>query len=272
MEKNTDAAKAHGLKAAWTVLVGMGGASVAFNVYHAVHGDLHNSHGHLTVWLAVVFGLAPVGAAMGLSHIATCFRAGWYSVCTYGVMFGAMALSAGATADVVAPVAGPVFLRWLFPVVLDSAALLALKAIISPEQETGAGRQPPSKASRRTGSSRAATGSATATGVRQYTRTPVAEAVAAPVASGTAEPKAARERQPNGSATDSRMDDLDTEAKAFDLLRANPKLSGADLDRAMGFSPNSGRGRQLKRKLTAKYPEDLVPSGSPSGDGRTSQK
>ncbi len=96
----------------------------------------------------------------------------------------------------------------------------------------------------------------------------------APVAGGTAEQKPAgnRKRQPNGSATDSHLDELDTEAKAFDLLRGNPDMTGADLDRALGFSKNSGRGRQLKRKLTVKYPEDLVPSGSPAGDRRNGQK
>ncbi len=112
----------------------MGGSSVTFSIYNAVHGDPHSKNGHLALGLAVVVGVAPVGAAMGLSHLATIFRSKAYFVCTYAVMFGAMAMSAGATANVVAPVAHPGWLRWIFPFVLDFAAVLALKAVINPDE------------------------------------------------------------------------------------------------------------------------------------------
>lgn len=117
-----------GRPAAWAVLLGCGSTSLAFNIAHALGGD---GGGHLAVALAVLYGTAPVGAGMGLSHMAAGFEGGWFlRVMTFAVMLGAMALSVGATAAVVAPVA-PGWLRWLFPMVLDAAALVALQVIIA---------------------------------------------------------------------------------------------------------------------------------------------
>lgn len=140
----TSTAARHGQAAAWAVLVTMGGESLTFNVYHALHGDpaapavtshaAHAAHaagsGHLALGLAVLYGLAPVAAAMGLSHIAAASRDRAVQVVTYLVMLGAMGLSMGATADVVGPVAGLVW-KWVFPLVMDAAALIALRMIIS---------------------------------------------------------------------------------------------------------------------------------------------
>lgn len=142
---------AHGRVAAWLVLFGMGGTSLTFNIYHAANAagadGQSASHGvqqaavaagagnHLALGLAVLYGLAPVGAAMGLSHIAGAYRAGrdgWVmQAVTVIVMLGAMALSVGATAAVVAPVA-PGLLRYVFPAVMDAASLVALRVILAP--------------------------------------------------------------------------------------------------------------------------------------------
>lgn len=281
----------HGRVAAWAVLLGMGGTSFAYNVYHATHA----TGGRLIPLLAVLFGLSPVYAALGLSHIAASNRNTVRTVVTYLVMAGAMVLSAGATAKVVAPVAGGIWMGWLFSIVLDAASMISLNVLLMPDKAgpsgtgSGTGTSGDTGGNSGTGSSSiesgsctgsssgngsgSNTGSDTGNGAQYRTTAPVAEKVPVPVASGTAKPKkpGSRKRQPDGSATDNHLDDLDTEARAFDLLRANPDMSGADLDRALGFSPNSGRGRQLRRKLTTKYPEDLVPGGSPSGDQETGQ-
>jgi hypothetical protein len=137
---------AHDLVAAWAVLIGMGGTSLTFNIYHAAAADGHvtsSAHqaagsgvsGHLALGLAVLYGLAPVGAAMGLSHLAGSYRTGRegrvMQAVTVIVMLGAMALSVGATAAVVAPVA-PGLLRFVFPAVMDAASLVALRVILAP--------------------------------------------------------------------------------------------------------------------------------------------
>src|SRR5579859_406333 len=122
--RDTSPARPAGLGAAWAVLLGMGGTSVTYNVYHAVH------HGQLNLWLALLYGIAAVFAAAMLSHIVAVVNSGWVmKTITYLVMLGAMTLSIGATASVVAPAAGP-WMRWLFGIVLDAAALLALRVIL----------------------------------------------------------------------------------------------------------------------------------------------
>lgn len=111
--------------AAWAVLIGMGGTSVTYNVYHAVH------HSHMNPFLALLYGLAPVAAAALLSHIVAELDGGWFmKTVTFLVMLGAMALSIGATASVVRPAAGS-WMQYLFGAVLDAAALVALQRILS---------------------------------------------------------------------------------------------------------------------------------------------
>jgi hypothetical protein len=112
------------LRAAWAVLAGMGLTSVIFNVYHATHA------GHMNPALAVLYGVVPILVAMGLSHIGASYGGGKVlTVLTFGIMGGAMTLSIGATAWVVAPAAG--HLKLLFGAVLDSAALVAQYVILA---------------------------------------------------------------------------------------------------------------------------------------------
>lgn len=111
--------------AAWAVLVGMGGTSVTYNVYHAVH------HSGMNPFLALLYGLAPVAAAALLSHIVAELDGGWFmKSVAFLVMLGAMTLSIGATASVVKPAAGS-WMQYLFGAVLDAAALVALQRILS---------------------------------------------------------------------------------------------------------------------------------------------
>jgi hypothetical protein len=117
--------------AAWGVLIAMGGTTMTFNIWHATHA------GHMPIGLALLYGMSPVLAAMGLSHIVAAHQGGTFmKAVTFTVMLGAMALSIGATGDVVGSAAGP--LRWLFGGVLDAAALVALQVILSPASRAAA--------------------------------------------------------------------------------------------------------------------------------------
>jgi hypothetical protein len=108
----------------WGVLVGTASTELVFNVVHAT--------GRLESLLAVLYGVAPVATAIGLSHIVAACRGGWLMrTITVVIMLGAMGLSVGAVATVVAP-AAPGLLRYLFPAVLNSAAMVALQVVLSP--------------------------------------------------------------------------------------------------------------------------------------------
>jgi hypothetical protein len=122
------AGKGEGTVAAWAVLLGMGGTTVTYNIFHAVHhGPMPKS---LTLGLALLYGIAPVFAAMCLSHLVAVRKGDKVMQrLAFAVMLGAMALSIGAVGAVVKPVAGPYFC-WVFGAVLDAAALLALRMIL----------------------------------------------------------------------------------------------------------------------------------------------
>ena len=125
-------ARSSAVIAAWAVLVGMGGTSVTYNVYHATH------NGSMNLGLALLYGIAPVFAAALLSHIVAEHDGGRFlQAVTFAVMLGAMTLSIGATAAVVEPAAGP-WMQWLFGAVLDAAALVALRVILSSRKHKAA--------------------------------------------------------------------------------------------------------------------------------------
>ena len=112
------------LVAAWLVLLGAGITMASFNIWHALHSDMPG-------YLAVLVGVAPVLIAMGLSHVVARSNAGWFlKTVTFLVMVGAMVLSVRATGYVVRLAFGNL---WpLFGAVVDSAALVALQAILKP--------------------------------------------------------------------------------------------------------------------------------------------
>ena len=121
----------HARPAAGGVLAITGATNLTFNVWHSTHAGLN-------VALALLYGFAPVLAAMGLSHIVSAHKGGRFmKAAAFAVMLGAMALSTGATADVLRHAAGPV-LCWLFGIVVDAAALVALQVILSPESRAAA--------------------------------------------------------------------------------------------------------------------------------------
>jgi hypothetical protein len=116
--------------AAWLVLIFAGSTQVSFNIWHAIHSGM-------PLWLAVLYGLAPVALAMGMSHVVAAYRGGWFmKSVTFGVMVGAMVLSVRATGVVVRPATGQIW--WLFGAVVDTAALVALQVVLSPESRAAA--------------------------------------------------------------------------------------------------------------------------------------
>jgi len=124
------APRPHDRIAAWLVLAFAGTTMVAFNMWHAIHGGI-------PLVLAVLYGLAPVVLALGLSHVVAAYRGGWFMKGTrFIIMLGAMVLSVRATGYVVKPATGNL---WpLFGAVTDAAALMALQVILSPESRAAA--------------------------------------------------------------------------------------------------------------------------------------
>jgi len=122
--------QAHARAAAWLVLAVAGAAMVSFNMWHAVHVGL-------ALGLAVLYGIVPVAVAMGLSHVVAAYNGGWFMKgAAFAIMLGAMILSIRATGYVVKPATGNL---WpLFGAVVDSAALVALQVILSPESRAAA--------------------------------------------------------------------------------------------------------------------------------------
>lgn len=243
--------------AAWAVLVGMGGTSVTYNIYHAVHG------GHLRVGLALLYGIAPVFAAMCLSHIVAVYKGGWFmQAVVFAVMLGAMWLSIGAIAAVIGPASG--HLRWLFGLVLDAAALIALRVILSERERAAAeaGIAETATAAAEAAGHEAAGAVAEAAGLRaelESTRAEIAAAGAhrerleadlrSALESARQKRSRGKGRSAAGTAGKSAPDDEVTmEARALDLLATDLDMSGAELARRLGVTP--GYGRKLRAKLT----------------------
>lgn len=122
--------QAHARAAAWLVLAVAGTTMVSFNMWHAIHGGIPFA-------LAVLYGIAPVALALGLSHVVAAYNGGWFMKgATFVIMLGAMVLSVRATGYVVRPATGNL---WpLFGAVVDAAALVALQVILSPESRAAA--------------------------------------------------------------------------------------------------------------------------------------
>jgi hypothetical protein len=235
----------HGKVAAWIVLLSMGGTSMAFNIYHAVNGN-----GHLVVGLALLYGIAPVLAAMGLSHMGASRRDKLIvQVIIFAVMIGAMVLSANGIGEVLKATAGPQ-MCWVFGGVLDAASLTALWMILNP---------PP----------------VIVPGVSESAPDPEPAAAAGPEVPPGSDPEfrpgsdpgtpprnSARKQTRKRGATSARkprrtsvppVPDMDTESWALHILAADPEMSGSELGRRMGKSDRYGR--DLINRLSASVPE-----------------
>lgn len=121
------AAKPHGLRLWWWILILGCLISVVLNIWHAVTLDT-KGEGHPV--LGVIFALVPVLFAALLSHglvspvVASWFK--WPILALFGL---AMITSISSQAAVLAPYGGGYGGEWSIPIVLDASTLLALNAI-----------------------------------------------------------------------------------------------------------------------------------------------
>lgn len=111
--------------AAQVVFLSMAGTTMTFQVYHAIR------YGHMPWWLAALFGIVPLLIAIGVLEFVAEWDESpkWAKPGAYLIVAGAMLLSATSTGDVVLKAAPP-DMSWLFGVLLDGAAVLAVTYIL----------------------------------------------------------------------------------------------------------------------------------------------
>ncbi|WP_336214345.1 hypothetical protein [Nonomuraea sp. LPB2021202275-12-8] len=116
----------------WFILLISGGASIALAVHHALTVE------GMEPWVAWLYGGVPGLLAALLSHLVALQAkqrgVGWFvRTVTILVMVGAMAINWVGVTEAISAAAGK--LDWLFSLVLDVTALLALNAVLSPPAE-----------------------------------------------------------------------------------------------------------------------------------------
>jgi hypothetical protein len=273
-ERESAPEKSSAKVAAWSVLITMGGTSVTLNIWDATHAA------HLFWLLAVLKGLAPVLAAMLLSEAGARYDGGKPFRCVaFGIMAGAMVLSASAVATVLRPSYPPgvlgVVMSWLFGIVLDAAALTGLWVILTErESRRDAARQAQAASAE---DAVAAAVAETETRVREESAAAVAEltsrvaelqdqisALKRRLSSGrkraAASPRNFRASSPLNNDTSSPpniddasppeaadLEDVDTHAEALAILAAEPGISGSKLGLRLGKTERYGC--MLKNKL-----------------------
>jgi len=268
--RHAPVSRTSGLWAAWTILIAMGGTSVTYNVWHAVHG------GHMPAGLALLYGLAPVAAAILLSHIVAEYDGGWFLQGTaFVIMLAAMSLSAYATAVTVAPVAGPVF-AWVFGLTLDAAALVALRVILASRSRKAEAAAAAEAAHAELEAGRASVQQAIASAAAlerelatvktelgaelETVRGELETALQALTSARNRARSSGQKRRassPRNKAAASALkpdvpDDVDTQAEALRILGEEPGISGGELGRRLGKSERYGC--MLKNRLTAALP------------------
>lgn len=258
--------------AAWGILLGAGGISVTYNVYHALHG------GQVKPALAYLLGIGPVFVAMCLSHIVAEYRGGKViKGLAFAVMGGAMGQSIGAIVAVVRPADGP-WMGALFGCVLDAASLIALFILLQSRGGKVAEATARDAAEARAGqaAARAVTLDADLSATREELTAAAAErdAVRSELAAARAEVQGLRSglnqrrgsgrkparssgsgsgrgsgpAKPAGSGPNPEEPaDIDTQAEALSIYLADREISGSELGRRLGKSESYGC--RLKREL-----------------------
>jgi hypothetical protein len=265
--------------AAWSVLITMGSASAILQMWHATH------FGHMPDILAVLEGLAPVGAAMGLSEVGARFDGGkTFRILAFGVMAGAMVLSADAIAAVLRPSepAGTlgVAMSWLFGLVLDAAALTCLwvlltergrrKATANADEAFNTEQEVAAAVAETEARVRAeAAGQITDLTTRVMELQGQISALKQRRTSGGKRPRTSgvnkRPASPPNKTAVSPLnkadasggetavpEDVDTQAEALRILASEPDISGSELGRRLGKTQRYGC--MLKNSLTADAP------------------
>lgn len=263
-----EAANTRARVSAWLVFLSMAGTTMSFQVYHSIE------HGKMPWPLAVLYGIVPLLISMLVIEVVSGWDDApkWAQGGAYLIIGGAMFLSAAATGAVVLH-AAPNHSSLLFGLLLDGAAILAARFLMTAAKRTAAMAQAAFAAAmeaERIARQQAEAGTETARAEVAGWRTAAAEATAkaeelaqqlADVKADTEGGSAGRRgsgsagRHKGGSAARSRTKDpaaqaaeAVTYAEAELILAAEPGISGSELGRKLGTTP--GYGRTLKRKLT----------------------
>lgn len=138
MRKNspTEAANKRARVSAWLVFISMAGTTMSFQVYHSI------KHGHMPVPLAVLYGVVPLLISMLVIEVVSGWHDApkWIRWGAYLIIGGAMYLSAAATGAVVLR-AAPDHSSLLFGLLLDGAAILAARFLMTAVKRAAAAEQ-----------------------------------------------------------------------------------------------------------------------------------
>ena len=132
---------------AWLVFISMAGTTMSFQVYHSV------KHGYMPWPLAVLYGIVPLFVSMLVIEFVSRWNDApkWAHPSAYLLIGGAMYLSATATGAVVLH-AAPNHSSLLFGLLLDGAAILAARFLMTAARMDAAAAVPASSAGDGTGS------------------------------------------------------------------------------------------------------------------------
>lgn len=265
----TEAANKRARVSAWLVFISMAGTTMSFQVYHSI------KHGHMPWPLAVLYGVVPLLISMLVIEVVSGWHDApkWIRWGAYLIIGGAMYLSAAATGAVVLR-AAPVHSSLLFGLLLDGAAILAarflmtaVKRAAAAEQAAHAAALEAERAARHQAESErdAALAEAAGSAARAKAAQQQAEAARAELGErhqggtrgGTVPPKPARHKSGSAAprtakAPEAQAAEVLTRAEAEIILDAEPDISGSELGRRLGVQP--GYGRKLKRELAKSTP------------------
>ena len=258
---------------AWSVFIGMAGTTMSFQVYHSV------KYGHMPSTLAYLYGIVP----LAISMLVIEFVSGWENApkwarpSAYLITGGSMFLSAAATGAVVFR-AAPDHASLLFGLLLDGAAILAARFLMTAGQKAAEAAAQAEAGTAEAVALRAALEGErrsleTAEGERDTARQEAAAAAAEAEAltrkladaeskqagngsgngSGDRTRKPRKPKAPTGKGDDAPTADIDIYAAALDILDKDPDISASELGRRLNRS--EGRGRQIKRELTQAAPQ-----------------
>jgi hypothetical protein len=279
----TEAAGKRARACAWLVFISMAGTTMSFQVYHSIR------HGNMPWPLAVLYGVVPLFISMLVIEVVSGWEDApkWVRWAAYLIIGGAMYLSAAATGAVVLRAAPP-HSSLLFGLLLDGAAILAARFLMTATRKAAIAELASALAALAAEREARAEAGAFADGLRDecdQARQREADATAevdalrrelAAERAGNATGNGDRKRKPaTGSrtvrATGSRSgqgagpddiedapEDLDAEAKVLWYLDRGVKASPAGVRAGLTDS----RGRQIAR-LRRPAPKGLDEGGSP---------
>jgi hypothetical protein len=274
-----EAANTRARVSAWAVFISMAATTMSFQVYHSIE------HGKMPWPLAGLYGIIPLLISMLLIEFVSGWddAPAWIRPAAYLIIGGAMYLSAAATGDVVLH-AAPLHSSLLFGLLLDGAAILAARFLMTTAKVTAAMAQAAFAAAMETERSARQDAEAERDAARQdadeaaraaagaAAQAEEAVAKAADLARQLADTKAGTGTGTKGDATGQRGSgsagrhkgdtaarprtkdpaaqaaEAVTYAEAALILADEPGISGSELGRKLGTTP--GYGRTLKRKLT----------------------